>query len=358
MKIGILTLPLHTNIGGILQAYALQTVLNSLGHDAYILDKSNYNKLTFRKALKRIIKKYIFCKSTDDFQIISQNVKRFIDQYIHRIDVYDYNKLQESDWDALVVGSDQIWRREFSDHIQTVYFDFARDWKQVKRIAYAPSFGLDKWDYSSQETVVCAQLIKKFDLVTVRESAAVTLCKEHLDIEAKHVLDPTMLLMAQDYQILVEKSGEPKSDGDMLVYLMDYAEQHYQLVDVASDSLHLKPFFVFSKVDRTDLPAEERIQIPIECWLRGFMDAKFVITDSFHACAFSIIFNVPFVVLKNDSGGMSRIRSLLSQFGLEDRLVEDAKSISQLKPIDWSRVNQIRNIHKSEALSMLSEVLQ
>lgn len=254
-------------------------------------------------------------KHYKEYTVISQHTEAFIEKNIHCRYYKRYTDIREADWDALVVGSDQIWRRNFNQKIENVFFDFAWDWKNVRRIAYAPSFGLDTWGYSDVETKNCAGLVKKFNLVTVREESAVGLCEKHLGVKPMHVLDPTMLLDRKDYEALTSEVKE-KSDGDMLVYLLDPMESNLVTVKEVSAVLHHKPFYVFSKVNDTSLPLSERIQIPVEKWLKGFQDAKFVITDSFHGCIFSIIFNVPFVVLRNEQGGLARIYSLLSMFCL------------------------------------------
>ena len=76
-----------------------------------------------------------------------------------------------------------------------------------------------------------------------------------------------------------------------------------------------------SDIDDESSPLEKRIKRPVEQWLRSFDDAEFVLTDSFHGCVFSIIFQKNFVVLKNEGRGLTRFNSLLGIFSLEDRLV-------------------------------------
>lgn len=104
-------------------------------------------------------------------------------------------------------------------------------------------------------------------------------------------------------------------------------------------------------------PLQERIKPSVETWLRGFYDAEFVITDSFHACAFSIIFKKQFVVLGNKKRGMSRFESLLKMFGLEDRLVEKEININSLKDIDYGSVYSKYNHLKEISLSFLAKSL-
>jgi len=98
---------------------------------------------------------------------------------------------------------------------------------------------------------------------------------------------------------------------------------------------------------------------PVTKWLRGFMDASFVVCDSFHGAVFSIIFNKPFLVIANQGRGMARFYSLLRMYGLEDRLVTDDMDISLLeKPIDWIVVNRKREEMKDISLAFLRENLK
>ena len=95
-------------------------------------------------------------------------------------------------------------------------------------------------------------------------------------------------------------------------------------------------------------------------WLRAFMDAEMVITDSFHGCVFSIIFNKPFWVVGNKERGQARFSSLLSLFKLEDRLisVDDIESINWNTPIDWDSINNTKKEWQDLSLSFLTENLK
>jgi len=372
MKIGILTQPLHTNYGGILQAYALQTVLERMGHEVQVLDreqKMHVNKYRFPLSVaKRVVKKYILGRKIRIFQehyfnrtypIISQYTQPFIDKYIHYRNVDDLSTLRPNEYEALVVGSDQIWRPSYYSKIENAFFAFAKDWTHVKRIAYAPSFGTNKWEFNDLQTQECKELIKMFNLVTVREDDGVGLCHSYLGVKATHVLDPTMLLDAADYEALVRQAGKVEAHPHILLsYVLDSSEHASSVIRQLAEARGLTPFYVSSKVEDVFAPLSDRIQKPVEEWLNGFMQADIVITDSFHACVFSILFNKPFVVLGNKKRGMSRFTSLLKLFGLEDRLVSSMDEIAQLGEIDWAQVNAKRQALKKKCLQMLEEGLR
>ena len=374
MKIGVLTLPLHNNFGGILQAYALLKTLNDLGHDAVLIDKSKYVSLgpwykKYSIYLKRAVQKYLMQKDTiiraDVEQnritkVISRNTDLFINRNIKRIFTRDFSNIAEKDFDAIIVGSDQIWRPQyFFSKIENAYLEFAKDW-DIKRIAYAASFGTGEWEYTKEQTANCATLLKKFNAVSVRESSATVLCKEKLGTVALHILDPTMLLEKEDYIKLFEEKKNSKSDGNLFCYILDESSGMHDIIKNISREKGLTPFHVNSKYEDSDAPLEERIQQPVEKWLRAFYDAEFVITDSFHACVFSIIFNKPFIVYGNRERGMARFESLLKIFGLEDRMTsnkeEAIKAIN--RTIDWMSVNAIHSQWKEKSMTFLTENLK
>lgn len=350
MKIGILTLPLHTNYGGILQAYALQTVLERMGHEVCVIQRSWRIQIVWWKfplqIVNRCIYRFVFGRNVALFSelkwnnnqtVIERNTKEFIDKYIHTYQVKQISDIREKDFDAIVVGSDQIWRPKYYrlhyKYIEDAFLSFTKKWS-VKRIAYAPSFGTDAWEYSKVETQKCGSLLQKFDVVSVREKSGVGLCEKYLGRkDVQWVLDPTMLLDKEDYERLIPK--DTIAPGDLMCYVLDANDEINNLITRIASENDMKVFQAASDVDNVLLPIEKRIQPPVESWLSGFRDAKLVITDSFHACVFSILFRKPFVVIGNKNRGYSRFESLLKRFGLENRLIENASQFkdSMLNPL-------------------------
>ena len=233
MRIAILTLPLHTNYGGILQAYALQTVLERMGHEVCIVEKKRkpvtlplwkvplvYGKRMLKNAKGRPFPLFYEQKVNREEPFVRQHTDKFICRYIKRRIVGDFSEINESDYDAIVVGSDQIWRpKYFNDNIERAFLDFTEGW-DVRRIAYAASFGTDEWEYTRAQTRRCGRLLKRFDAVSVREASGADLCREHFGVEAKTMLDPTMLLEKEDYIRLFENANTPKSNGTLLNYII------------------------------------------------------------------------------------------------------------------------------------------
>lgn len=365
MKIGILTLTLHTNYGGILQTYALQQILKRYGHDTVTITGTRLHRLKGIKKpfaiSKRIILRYLFGKKDiriDEEKYYNQpykNTQKFIDRYLDIRLCEDVTALKEKDYDALIVGSDQVWRPLYYPKIENAFLDFSIQWK-IKRIAYAPSFGTDKWEYTPEQTKRCKDLITLFDAVSVRELSGCKMCEQHLKRKAIHVLDPTMLLTKDDYVKLASKASI--SQGNLMVYILDDNKNKSTLVETISKERGLTPFLTNSKIENENADISDKIQPPLENWIRGFMDAKCVVTDSFHACVFSILFNKPFVVIGNKERGLDRFISLLSTFGLEKQLITNAEEYNPLQlSINWNMVNHILERKREESIRFLITVL-
>lgn len=375
MKIGIVTLPLHINYGGILQAYALQTVLEHLGHQTEILQVQRPRKLPYYRMpqayAKRFIKKFVLGHSETRFfeeqwwnkegiPAMRKCTDQFLNKHLHLRHMHSIKEVQPTDYDGYVVGSDQVWRKiYFSSMMHTsicdAFLHFAKDWK-VKRIAYAASFGTDTWEYTDKETFLCGVLLQQFDAVTVREASAVELCKKKFDVDATHVLDPTMLLTTHDYLQLIKKAHFPKSKGNMHCYILDYSPKKQALIDNIANERGLLPFSVLNPIHIQVKNAAELTQPPVEQWLRAFHDSEFIVTDSFHACVFSILFRKQFVVYGNEGRGMARFYSLLTILGLEDRLVYNYEQYRKLAPIDYDIVYTKLDAWRSQSLEVLGRI--
>lgn len=340
MRIGIITLPLDFNYGGILQAFALEEVLRRQGHYVEHIEIERPMLLLPIKTryivyIKRFFQKYLLHKKVRVFQEaylfktynqVTQHTSRFIDKYINRRTVRSFNVLKESDYDALIVGSDQVWRAAYTKGKRgyASFLDFAYNWK-ILRLAYACSFGTDVWEFTTEETKYLNELIRLFDLITVRETTGVELCKTYLHVDAKQVLDPTLLLGKDDYERLIFDTDTVQSPGNLMCYVLDETPDKTEFINLIAKKYSLTPFRSNSKAENRWAPVEERIQPSVEQWLRGFWDSEYVITDSFHACVFSIIFDKPFICLGNKKRGMTRFYSLLKLFGQEFRLSDDFK---------------------------------
>lgn len=368
MKIGILTLPLHTNYGGILQAYALQTILERMGHEVKVIEQQQKKRPLWKMPIiysKRVIRNLRGCKCPifyeqkmkKELPILRQFTNKFIKEYIHIITYKSLNSINQNEYDAYIVGSDQIWRPKYYPNIKNAFLSFTNGWN-VKRIAYAASFGTDKWEYTAKQTQDCSKLAHHFDGISVREKSGIQLCQQHLQIEAQHVLDPTMLLEKEDYVRLIQSPNITKNTGNLLVYILDETPDKILLINKIANEKKLKPLYVNSKIENINAKLEERIQPPVEQWLSGFLNASFVITDSFHACVFSILFKKPFIVYGNKERGIARFTSLLNMFNLQNRFITSSTEYTAVEDFDYDNVyeklNEMRNSSKSFIESILN----
>ena len=370
-KIAILTQPLGHNYGGIIQNYALQKVLKELGQQPITINRvGNKHKSKTRFILsiaKRYIYRYILGKNIllkNERLEISKNNIIFINKNINRSPLIDSNKklsdyFSKNNFNAVIVGSDQTWRPKYSPDIYNFYLDFLEDNPTIKKLAYASSFGTSEWEYTEEQTQRVSELAKQFHAISVREAAGVDLCREKLGIEAVHLLDPTLLLTAEDYSELI---NQPKTNKELFTYVLDESKEKQDFIQFIGKELKLKQHTnQAQKFDaKVKRPLEELIMPPLEGWLQGFRDAEFVITDSFHGTVFSIINKKPFISIVNKERGASRFESILSKFELEDRMVYDVNAFDPSllhKNIDYETVHLKLNILKEKSLNFLKDNL-
>jgi hypothetical protein len=379
MKIGIITLPFNTNYGGILQAYALQSALKKMGHEAITINRKTEGMPLKMKVLsvgRRLLltasgKKSVVIRTWPDKNedlIISGHTNRFITENIKTTPQFksenDFSMLQEQGFEAFVVGSDQVWRPKYSPDIANHFLGFVQNKKNIKRVSYAASFGVDNWEYTEEQTKKCSELAAQFNAISVREDSGVILCNKHLGVKAIRVIDPTLLIDKKEYIALVERDKIPKFDGTLLNYVLDRASDKQAIIHGIETQLNLKTFSTMPETSFRESGKNKLQQCvfpPVTSWIRGFMDADFVVTDSFHGTVFSIIFNKPFLAIGNEKRGMSRFVSLLRIFGLEDRLVtENTPEISGIikTPIDFEKVNSIIKTEKMMAMKFLNDALK
>lgn len=354
MKIAILTQPICNNYGGILQNYALQTLLERRGHTVITLNYPVFVRYSGSR-LRHILSicKRAMQRLTGHPEIVwidiatelrkqvelSHIQKAFLDKRLHLITIQSPITWEQVDGmgvDAFVVGSDQVWRPRYNTgHLSNLFLDFAKG-RNVKRYAFAASLGTDVWEYDASQTVQCAALAKQFDAISVREASGVTLCHNYLGVEASHVLDPTLMLEAEDYLCLCYGNEYPQGNY-IAVYILDYTKKMMALLNEVSCQLNT-PLHFIGRFTKKGYPG-------IESWLEGIVHAKYVITDSFHGTVFSIIFQKQFVTLGNAIRGNSRFSSLFTTLGItEDRQCRDVSTtVRQLKEeIDYNAINKKR----------------
>ncbi len=359
MKIGIVTQPLLNNYGGMLQNFAMQRALAKLGHEAITIDY--IPRMSVGRFVKIWIRNHLYnLFHSTPRPIPTSRVSRtrhphfaaFADKHISltkAVHGYSPKLVSEYQFDAILSGSDQVWRPRYNRKVLTnMYLDFVKDNMGVKRIAYAASFGVDNWEYRPLKSRKCRKYAKKLDAISVREESGVTLCRDNLRVEAIEVLDPTLLLAAEDY--MQTCTSVPRSEERYVAaYILDATPEKIALVEreAARRGVACR---IYGAGDQVELSVEE--------WLAMFRDAECIVTDSFHGCVFSIIFRKEFAAIINRKRGASRFISLFGKFGLLDRVVIDAERGSfPAEPIDWAKVESSLQQWQKRSINYLNKAL-
>lgn len=402
MKVAIFTLPLVNNYGGILQAYALQRALESYGFEAPVVNlKIRQRGLFSRDYLKFLLAKLIYFKKYKNAEFSTlryyADTQRFIAQNIETTrEIYSPAALkrlfEQEKFGACVLGSDQVFNPPYFDAFEN---DFSLGFapQSCIKIAYAASFGGESFKGARDLELHKANLAK-FKAISVRERNATALCESVFGISgAAFVLDPTLLagrevfekfispaangvkagtaelaqrdtencaeadgvqnaakvgaaaqnlnddvadiadtaFSAQDAGENAVRTANAAQKGQIFAYILDQNERKSEILKSVSEREGLGVREVNDKANR----------VSIEEWLSLIAGAQLVITDSFHGCAFSILFNKPFFAFINENRGSSRFYSLFESFELQDRVIKSASDVSLGKQVDWARVNEI-----------------
>lgn len=364
MKIGIITMPLCSNYGGTLQNWALQQVLIRMGHDPITLrfpvvyqgmsSLHYWTKVFPMQAVRFVAHKFMGSKyemplTIGPWKECVKGMEHFVDEHIN---VTEYlpnlsmDDVRKYGVEALIVGSDQIWRPVMYDAVKYYFLGFTGD-SDILRIAYAPSVALDKWPYNEDVTVQLRELVKRFSAVSVREGSSVQLVKDNLGVDAQWVLDPTMLLKKEDYNELCEDVPESKYPF-VFAYILDMTDEKCKMAEQTAKTLGCNVRYLSAdKVKKEDT---------IEKWLANFRDAKYVITDSYHGTVFSLIFQKQFYTFYNNYRGNARMDSLKEISRLNERFI--IQSIDFIgEQVDYVAVGKRIEVKRKESINFIKWAL-
>ncbi len=357
MRVGIVTQPLEMNYGGILQNWALQQALRGLGHDPITIDAferystPHYLFNCLRAIMKKLQGKRVNLPKRYHGSLRNALFGQFVESHIAKTRVmWNYKRSVVSRYrlEALVVGSDQVWRYSYNkSHIRDMYLAFARG-LPLKCVAYAASFGVDNWEYDSKQTAACAALASQMDAISVREASGIALCREHLGVDAVCVLDPTLLLDASAYQPIIDP--EWKVDKPYLaVYCLDITPEKKAFFEQVAKKRGLEVRY-FS--------AGWSAEVTVQRWLAILRHASMVVTDSFHGTVFSILFGKEFYTVGNRHRGNTRFLSLLQPLGLVERFINiDSLEEQAEGEINWTDVFSRLDVKRRASLDFLSRHL-
>ncbi|QIE58259.1 polysaccharide pyruvyl transferase family protein [Rasiella rasia] len=315
-KVGILTLPLTHNYGGLLQCIALQIVLQEMGFQILVFNRGK-NEPAWRRTTKKVLFRHYFAEIERFKNIHLTNRTRLLTNSNNL-----RQEISTSTLDAIVVGSDQVWRElysvgDFSDNFLAFLEDTA-----VTKVAYAASFGVATIK-TPRATAEISEALKTFNGISVREQSGLKILKDTFGVQnATLALDPTLLLPKNFYEQLCDDAKSVPSKKTLAVYVLDERDLTLSQIDSVAGRMSLSVV----QIKHQPKHSWRRIfqqKAGVGAWLQTIKNADFVITDSYHGMLFSILFKKQFVVLVNEKRGATRFESLAQQLGIQDRLVKD-----------------------------------
>jgi hypothetical protein len=201
-----------------------------------------------------------------------------------------------------------------------------------------------------------------FDAVSVREISGVKLCEKYLGIKSEQVLDPTFLLDKSDYLKLIGRQSK-ECVGGIFTYWLDANEAKSDAANILSKTLNASIYQCQAKLSINNVNGNiDDYNMPrVEDWLASFDKASFILTDSFHGVVFSIIFEKPFFVMANEKRGVARLKSILNDLDLNDRLVCDGQEVTYEmihKPINYLEVKFKLDKLKDKSIDFLMKNIE
>lgn len=369
MKVLISTINDNNNYGNRLQNYALQQVLKQFAADVITLDNrcnedsndSLFQKLSYAvkkgeitaKVLKKIgnrdEKKIKKSKAYfESFELRKKNFESFTKNLVPATNFFINGTTEDfsfvSDFDYVVIGSDQVWNYNFRKNLP---LDFAPYATKEKVISYAASFGVSSIPENFKK--IYEDGLNNIGSISVREEVGLEIINEIVGKDALVVLDPTMLL-SKDEWLKISSNEVHDTDYVLTYFLGTPSQDEYDYIRKYAESRELKIKQLGTIYDLANFSAGPKEFVEL------FSKAKAIFTDSYHACVFSIIFEKYFEVFdrkdKNESMN-SRIETLLSTFDLE--FVKYTGY--QKSEIDYSQVNSTLKADKEKSMEFIKESL-
>ena len=295
MRICILTQPLESNYGGILQAFALQKVLRDLGHDVTTLrwlpSRRKTLVVTARRFLSKYLKgnrRYAYCNPNRQIRFTCKELSRFVDEHMQCLvkrAPLSANSLP--DFDAFIVGSDQVWRPMYSPCLPNFYLDFLKN-SPVRRIAYAASFGVDTWETDETTTAKVRPLAQKFNAISVREQEGAELLEQMTGRRAEVMPDPVCLLSRNEWNEIAGKA--PEGEPYLLCYFIGENTGYWDKVRALQQETGLRVLVMPVTAESYRSGYELLDGAGPEEFLAAVRDASCFCTDSFHGLVFGTIF--------------------------------------------------------------------
>lgn len=367
-KVGIITLHRVVNYGSVLQTYALQKKIYECGCDSTVIDyypkrlhmfgmleriKNKGEKFKKNFLIRNIARIIILPSYIIRFNVFKSFLKKYIKMTVKTYyEESDFDN-EKFDFDVYCTGSDQVWNSSWNEKIdKPMFLNFAP--KSKKKISYAASFGKKKLE--SFEITETRNLLQNYDAISLREKSGVDIVEKLGINKSVHVVDPTLLLDGNEWREL--SSNKYKDDKYILVYNLNRNKKIDKYAENLSKKTGLKVRFLSYQLHEFYKKGKISCNPKVEDFLSLVDNAEYIITDSFHATAFSINFNKQFVIVYPENFS-TRLQSLLELNNLENRV---AKSECDLKiidnKIDFNVVNKIMNKERKRSLDWLKKALK
>lgn len=363
MRVGIYTIHACNNFGAVLQAYATVTYIKRLGYKAEIVDittqeaEKGFRYLGKWNTIKGFLSNIFSCLNPR-IKKKTANFSRFRKKLTLSRRFYNYSEYASNpiSYDVHLVGSDQVWNVENGLGDKFYFLPFLSS-KECK-VSFASSFGNIEAAKSYKEEIT--NLLSSFTCISVREEDACKFLTDECHIGASNVLDPTFLLSDKDWDNVADQKRLINKP-----YILYYGFDRGANVGEILKSVKQQTSFLLVGISVTthspykfDLFYQEAG--PAE-FLSLIKNAHLVITSSFHGMALSLNYRKDFIVIKNGTR-MSRMESVLTQFGLTERIVSSKKELNEIitTPIDYSQIESSISAKIAESkewlLTMLSSL--
>lgn len=368
MKVGILTFHRTPNFGAVLQAYALQNVLRSLGVENEIIDYRNRRIeqiqrplyfYHFKNPLNYLKYRYNKNNNTRKYEKFAQFRREFLN--VSKI-VYNHGELKQPLnllYDKYICGSDQVWNYSITNYDTTYLLDFESN--SEKKISYAASFGVTRLEKDIEPIYV--NLLQQIKFLSVREAEGQNIIRNICHRETIAVLDPTLLLNKSNWNDMIK--SDLINSLDEKKYVLCYELEISEEMQIFSRSIaKIKNLEVIRISHNKDIIRKNNDKVindigPLE-FLKLFSNAEFVVTNSFHGTAFSIIYEKPFVtfLLEKHAEVNSRLVNIINLLELDERVFRGKNANYYLNhAIDYSNVNNNLENCKVHSYAFLKSAL-
>lgn len=339
MKIGIMTFHRAANYGAVLQAYALQFFLTKMGNETKVMDyrckeiEKVHSPLYFLyiKGIKNKIRQFLrWPVKLHKRKIFNHFVKTKLALSVRACKRNKEVLLQE-EYDIVIAGSDQIWNPDLIKGDTTYLLDFIPE--NMVKISYAASFGVDRLD--TENTELYKRYIDKFDKLSVRERQGIAIVKNLCNKTVINTIDPTLLLQKEDWESFMT---DPRYDNFILLYMIRYSDNLIKIAKELAEEKGKQLIFISDSMRRKKGIRYITSATPEE-WIGLFYNADYVVTNSFHGLAFSIIFNKGMLLELSGlaQNGNNRITDLLDSLAIEYDCQNNILDLSG--NINWKSVN-------------------